>query len=263
MMPFDQGTLEDALIPAVNGSAISLQRGVVTSPGKVLCPGDQEGNAVDGPVGAVGQLGYVLSVNGHRMWLPFDATVPWTIPGRHITIGPDGDGQPTLEMIRERPGYTARAVTYLAASGATTEFAVALVDNGVTQATLRVTKAGLLLQDNVGSLGSRYFAYQNDLAAAVNRVAALETAQAAEPASAAGVAGPITLSGTTATYTVSLPAGRFTAAPIIPTPSVYTGTQRCRADNITATSFRLVIWAESGATLSGTAYVYWHATAAH
>lgn len=123
MRPFDQGTLEDALIPAVDGSTVSLQRGVVTSPGKVLCPGDQEGNAVDGPIGAVGQLGYVLSVNGHRMWLPFDAAVPWTSPGRHITIDPDGYGQPTLEMIRERPGYTARAVTYLAASGATTELA--------------------------------------------------------------------------------------------------------------------------------------------
>lgn len=263
MMPFDQGTLEDVLIPAVNGSAVSLQRGVVTSPGKVLCPGDQEGNAVDGPVGAVGQLGYVLSVNGHRMWLPFDAAVPWTSPGRHIKIGPVGDLDAILELQRSRPAYLAGALMYLAGNGSTTELAWAIQDNGVTQATLRLTKAGLLLQDNAGSAGSRYFAYQNDLTAAVNRVAALETAQAAEPASAAGVAGPITLSGTRATYTVSLPAGRFTAAPIIPTPSVYTGTQRCRADNITATSFRLVIWADSGATLSGTAYVYWHATAAH
>lgn len=41
MRPFDQGTLEDALIPAVDGSTVSLQRGVVTSPGKVLCPGDR------------------------------------------------------------------------------------------------------------------------------------------------------------------------------------------------------------------------------
>lgn len=252
-----------ALIPDIPPSgAVSLSAGVVTGPRLVKAAGDTEGQLIDGATGAVGQKGYVLSVDDHRYWLPFNLA-SYTTTNRHLTLGPDGDRQPTLEMIRERPGYTARAVTYLAASGATTEFAVALVDNGVTQATLRVTKAGLLLQDNVGSRGSRYFAYQNDLAAAVNRVAALETAQAAEPASAAGVAGPITLSGTTATYTVSLPAGRFTAAPIIPTPSVYTGTQRCRADNITATSFRLVIWAESGATLSGTAYVYWHATAAH
>lgn len=165
MMPFDQGTLEDVLIPAVNGSAVSLQRGVVTSPGKVLCPGDQEGNAVDGPIGAVGQLGYVLSVNGHRMWLPFDATVPWTIPNRQVTIGPDGDFNPVLELQRSRPSYLAGALMYLAGSSSTTELAWAIQDNGVTQATLRLTKNGLLLQDNVGSAGSRYFAYQADVTA--------------------------------------------------------------------------------------------------
>lgn len=71
MRPFDQGTLEDALIPAVDGSTVSLQRGVVSGPGKVICPGDAEGHAVDGPVGATGELGFVLSVDGHRYWLPF------------------------------------------------------------------------------------------------------------------------------------------------------------------------------------------------
>lgn len=85
--------------------------------------------------------------------------VRYTIPGRSITIGPDGDYQPTLEFQRSRPGYSARAIQYVVANSSTTELAWALSDNGVTQTTMRLTKAGLLLQDNAGGGGSKYLGF--------------------------------------------------------------------------------------------------------
>lgn len=154
-----------ALIPDIPPSgAVSLSAGVVTGPRLVKAAGDTEGQLIDGATGAVGQKGYVLSVDDHRYWLPFNLA-SYTATNRYLTLGPDGDFEPILELIRDRPSYLAGALMYLAGSSSTTELAWAIQDNGVTQATLRLTKNGLLLQDNVGSAGSRYFAYQADVTA--------------------------------------------------------------------------------------------------
>lgn len=66
-----------ALIPDIPPSgAVSLSAGVVTGPRLVKAAGDTEGQLIDGPTGPVGQKGYVLNVDGHRMWLPFDGASP-------------------------------------------------------------------------------------------------------------------------------------------------------------------------------------------
>ena len=56
------------------------------------------------------------------------------------------------------------------------------------------------------------------------------------------------------------PSQRNQSPPTV-TPNLYSGEQRCRADNVTATGFRLVIWGT--ATMSGSAYVQWQAIAPH
>ena len=208
----------------------------------------------------IGQRGGVLILGGQRVWLgAYDQSdidvsglVPWTATNRHVTIGPDGDFSPIVELQRSRPSYLAGALMYLAANSSTTEFAIALADNGVTQATLRLTKTGLLLQNNATGT-TRYVAYQDDVTALASKVSAL-------PSTAAGTAGPIALTGTSVTYNVTFPTGRFATPPTV-TANLYTGAQRCRADNVTATGFRLVIW--DTATMSGSAYVHWQAIAPH
>lgn len=207
----------------------------------------------------IGQRGGVLILGGQRVWLgaydqndiDVSGLVPWTTPNRHITIGPDGDQQPALELIRDRPTGRHSALMYLAL-GATPELAWLLRDGDTALATLRLTKDGLRLQ-NIATGTTRYFAYQDDVAALDSKVNAL-------PATAAGTAGPITLTGTSRTYNVTFPTGRFATPPTV-TPNLYSGTQRCRADNVTATGFRLVIW--DTATMSGSAYVHWQAIAPH
>lgn len=259
--------LEALLLRQPSTPAIDYVDGIVktTSPLTVRCTGEDTDSPAE-PVGrpmVANERVAVITIDKRRLAIPYglasDPTlVPWTIPNRHVTIGPDGDNQPALELIRDRPMGRHSALMYVAL-GTTPELAWLLTDSGSALATLRVTKDGLRLQNYVTGV-TRYFAYQDDLTAAVNRVAALETAQAAEPASAAGVAGPITLSGTTTTYNVAFPAGRFSSAPVV-TGNLYSGTQSFRIDNVTATSCRVVIWSTS--TMSGTAYVYWHAIAAH
>lgn len=181
---------------------------------------------------------------------PDDRSVHFTTTNRHIRIGPDGDQQPTLELIRDRPTGRHAALMYLAL-GTTPELAWLLRDGDTALATLRLTKDGLRLQNNVTGV-TRYFAYQDDVTELKSKVSAL-------PATAAGTAGPITLTGTSVTHNVTFPAGRFATPPTV-TTNLYS-TQRCRADNVTATGFRLVIW--DTATMSGSAYVHWQAIAPH
>lgn len=158
-MTLTREEVERALIPAVKrGAMVSLTAGTVTGPRHV------DGQIVDGPTGPVGQEGYVLNVDGHRYWLPYDGTaptqVPWTIPNRHVTIGPDGDQQPALELIRDRPTGRHTALMYLAL-GSTPELAWLLRDGDTALATLRLTKDGLRLQNNVTGT-TRYFAFDDD-----------------------------------------------------------------------------------------------------
>ena len=70
-MTLSREEVERALIPAVKrGAMVSLTAGTVTGPRHV------DGQIVDGPTGPVGQEGYVLNVDGHRYWLPYDGTSP-------------------------------------------------------------------------------------------------------------------------------------------------------------------------------------------
>lgn len=70
-MTLTREEVERALIPAVKRDGlVSLTAGTVTGPRHV------DGQIVDGPTGPVGQEGYVLNVDGHRMWLPFDGASP-------------------------------------------------------------------------------------------------------------------------------------------------------------------------------------------
>ena len=70
-MTLTREEVERALIPAVKRDGlVSLTAGTVTGPRHV------DGQIVDGPTGPVGQEGYVLNVDGHRLWLPFDGVSP-------------------------------------------------------------------------------------------------------------------------------------------------------------------------------------------
>ena len=70
-MTLSREEVERALIPAVKrGGLVSLTAGTVTGLRHV------DGQIVDGPTGPVGQEGYVLNVDGHRYWLPFDGASP-------------------------------------------------------------------------------------------------------------------------------------------------------------------------------------------
>ena len=116
----------------------------------------------------IGQRGGVLILGGQRVWLgaydknDIDASglVPWTTPNRHITIGPDGDQQPALELIRDRPTGRHSTLMYLAL-GATPELAWLLRDGDTALATLRLTKDRLRLQ-NIATGTTRYFAFDDD-----------------------------------------------------------------------------------------------------
>lgn len=88
--------------------------------------------------------------------------VPWTNLGRIINVGPVGDMEPGYRLMRTRPNYGAEAYLYLAGNNSTTELAFQLKDSGVAQATMRLTKTGLTLQDNVGG-SSKTFATTADL----------------------------------------------------------------------------------------------------
>lgn len=87
--------------------------------------------------------------------------VPWSTLGRAITVGPVGDMEPGYRLMRTRPNYNAEAYLYLAGNN-TTELAFQLKYDGVAQATLRLTKTALTLQDNVGS-NNKTFATTDDL----------------------------------------------------------------------------------------------------
>ena len=252
--------LEALLLKQPSAPAIDYIDGVVktTSPLTVRCTGEDTDSPAE-PVGrpmVANERVAVITIGKRRLAIPYglasDPTlVPWTIPGRHVTIGPDGDQQPTLELIRDRPTGRHAALMYLAL-GATPELAWLLRDGDTALATLRLTKDGIRFQDLVAGV-TRHVAYRDDVTALASQVSAL-------PATAAGTAGPITLTGTSVMRNVTFPAGRFATPPTV-TTNLYSGTQRCRADNVTATGFRLVIW--DTATMSGSAYVHWQAIAPH
>lgn len=88
--------------------------------------------------------------------------VPWSTLRRAITLGPEGDLEPGYRLMRTRPNYGAEAYLYLAGNNNTTELGFQLKDSGVAQATLRLTKTALTLQDNVGS-NHKTFATTADL----------------------------------------------------------------------------------------------------
>ena len=182
---------------------------------------------------------------------PDDRSVHYTTTNRHVRIGPDGDFEPILELIRDRPTGRHSALMYLQAA-TTPGLAWLLAEGDTNLATLRFNKDGIRFQDLVAGV-TRYVAYQDDVTALESKVSAL-------PATAAGTAGPITLTGTSVTYNVPFPTGRFATPPTV-TTNLYSGTRRCRADNVTATGFRLVIG--DTATMSGSAYVHWQAIAPH
>ena len=84
--------LERALVPQLDRSVpVSLRRGVVTSPGMVQTAADDEGRPVDGPTGDTGE-GAVLSVGGHRVFLPYQGGVAGG--GGVGTPGPQGPQGP-------------------------------------------------------------------------------------------------------------------------------------------------------------------------
>ena len=80
--------------------------GIVTSlsPFKVQIGSDAPGGQPCQRVAPaqIGQRGGVLILGGQRVWLgqydkndiDMSGLVPWTIPNRHVTIGPDADQQP-------------------------------------------------------------------------------------------------------------------------------------------------------------------------
>ena len=251
--------LEALLLKQPSAPAIDYIDGVVktTSPLTVRCTGEDTDSPAE-PVGrpmVANERVAVITIGKRRLAIPYglasDPTlVPWTIPGRHVTIGPDGDNQPGLELIRDRPSGRHSALMYLQA--ATPGLTWLLAEGGTNLATLRLNKDGIRFQDLVAGV-TRHVAYQDDVTALASQVSAL-------PATAAGTAGPITLTGTSVTRNVTFPAGRFATPPTV-TTNLYSGTQRCRADNVTATGFRLVIW--DTATMSGSAYVHWQAIAPH
>ncbi len=146
--------------------------GIVTSlsPFKVQLGSDAPGGQPCQRVAPaqIGQRGGVLILGGQRVWLgaydqndvDVSGLVPWTIPNRHVRIGPDGDQQPALELIRDRPTGRHSALMYLAL-GTAPELAWLLRDGDTALATLRLTRDGLRLQNNVTGV-TRYFAFDDD-----------------------------------------------------------------------------------------------------
>lgn len=161
--------LEALLLKQPSAPAIDYIDGVVktTSPLTVRCTGEDTDSPAE-PVGrpmVANERVAVITIGKRRLAIPYglasDPTlVPWTIPGRHVTIGPDGDQQPALELIRDRPTGRHSALMYLAL-GATPELAWLLRDGDTALATLRLTKDGLRLQNNVTGV-TRYFAFDDD-----------------------------------------------------------------------------------------------------
>ena len=103
------------------------------------------------------------TAQGNRLTNLENNYVPWATLGRAIAVGPKGDLEPGYWLMRNRPNYDASAYLYLAGNNSTTELAFQLKDSGVPQATMRLTKNGLTLQDNVGS-NHKTFATTDDLA---------------------------------------------------------------------------------------------------
>lgn len=256
-----------------------IQPGTVTSesPFKVRMAGDAVGQSCQRIApGRVGQKGGVLILGGQRVWLgqynasdvdlgPLitriadleTAAVPHKTGKRRVLLGPEGDFEPAYELERTRPDYAAKGYMYLAANGSTTEFAIAVQDDNVTQATMRLTKNGIAYQDNIGSNGTRWVAYQNDLAAAVARIAALEAQlpqrgvpQLTIPANAA----------TTGFVSVRFPRA-FTGTPaVVASSSITSGAMNqveVYVSAVSTTGFQLRVTTATTATTATAAPVQW------
>ena len=109
-----------------------------------------------------GDMVWVKGTYGGRITDLENNYVPWTSLRRVITVGPVGDMEPGYRLMRTRPNYDAEAYLYLAGNSSTTELGFQLKYDGVAQATMRLTKNGLSLQDNVGG-SSKTFATTDDL----------------------------------------------------------------------------------------------------
>lgn len=77
-----RSVIEQALIPSSCGCArVSMMRGDVRSPGLVATePDDQQGSPVDGQ--ALDGSGAVLSIDGHRVFIPYAPSVPQALAER-------------------------------------------------------------------------------------------------------------------------------------------------------------------------------------
>lgn len=84
-----------------------------------------------------------------------DRGVRYASGRRKIDAGPEGDLEPGFTIRRQRPTYDGAALMYLADNGTMPEYAVALQADGTTQATLRVTKDGIRLQQDVSGSTQR------------------------------------------------------------------------------------------------------------
>lgn len=240
-MTLTREEVERALIPAVKrGAMVSLTAGTVTGPRHV------DGQIVDGPTGPIGQEGYVLNVDGHRYWLPYDGTaptqVPYSIQGRQVTIGPDGDNQPTLELIRDRPTGRHSAQTYLAL-GTTPELGWLLWDGDTALVTLRLNQDGLRLQNNVTGT-TRYFAFRDEL----DRRAS-GTVTVSVKASAGGTAA------------VAFPTGRFTSADTLDISLTKLSGGLAKyipyVSGISATGMTVGLYSGDGSTTTGSVPINW------
>lgn len=249
--------LEALLLKQPETSAIDYVDGIVmtASPLTVRCTGEDTDSPAE-PVGrpmVTGERVAVITIGKRRLAIPYGLTsdpalVPWTVPNRHVTIGPNGDINPILELQRSRPSYLADALMYLAANSSTTEFAIALADNGVTQATLRLTKTGLLLQNNVTGV-TRYVAYQDDVDSLKLKASGSVTVSVS--ASAGGTAN------------VTFPTGRFL-------PSHNLNIQLTKASGVLAkfipyaqsvsnTGMTVGVYSGDGSVTTGSVVVYWSA----
>lgn len=177
--------------------------------------------------------------------------VPWSIPGRRIVVGPDGDQEPSVVIKRDRPNYSGTAYMYLAGSVNSTEFAVAVQDGGVTQATLRLDRDNIRHQDAVGGRGTRYVAFRDELPAA--------------PRLARGLADVTVSASAGGTANVTFPAGRFTSSDYLDVHVDKYGANLAKFipyhTNLTPTGMTIGIYSGDGTTATGTLPLRWRVEA--
>lgn len=250
-------TMVSATITTVSPLTVTLDSDVTATP--------READAAwVGPL-AVGQpvrcelLGSDLTVVAAPAGL-----VPWSIPGRRIVVGPDGDQEPSVVIKRDRPNYSGTAYMYLAGSVNSTEFAVAVQDGGVTQATLRLDRDNIRHQDAVGGRGTRYVAFRDEIPSLTSlndRLTALEKVK-----TAMGSVSVTVSASAGGTASVTFPTGRFTAS-----DTLFAQVSRASGAlakyvpyviNVTRTGMTVGLYSGDGTAATGTVPVHWRVEAA-